>query len=115
MVDPQALSELRARLKQLEAERAQAESRGDLDAAGAAEEQRGAIHAYLAAATRRGGRSRPFGDEMEKARKAVSKAINRSLKNIEASHPALGRHLRQSLGIGHTCRYHPDPPVQWLP
>jgi hypothetical protein len=115
MVDPQARAELRAHLKHLEAERAQAESRGDLDAARATEGEIGAIQAYLAAATRRGGRSRAFGDETEKARKAVSKAINRSLKAIEASHPALGRHLRRFLDIGHTCRYHPDPPVQWIP
>jgi 7-cyano-7-deazaguanine synthase in queuosine biosynthesis len=115
MVDPQARSDLRAALKHLEAERAQAESRGDLDRARAAEQDIDAIQRYLAAATRPGGRSRAFGDETEKARKAVSKAINRSLKNLEASHPALGHHLRQSLSIGGTCRYHPDPPVQWLP
>jgi hypothetical protein len=107
------LSELRAHLQTLHAERAEAEAGQDVERARQTEQEIAKIDAYLRQATRLGGGARAFTDETEKARQTVSKAIGRSLKAIEASHPALGRHLRQSLTIGSSCSYTPDSPMEW--
>jgi hypothetical protein len=113
IVDHRTLSELRARLQTLRAERAEAEACQDVERAWQTEQETAQIETYLGRATRLGGGARAFTDETERARNTVSKAIGRSLKTIEAYHPALGRHLRQSLTIGSSCSYTPDSPIEW--
>jgi hypothetical protein len=49
----------------------------------------------------------------DKARKAVSIAIRRSLESIEKKHPALGRHLKNSIKTSYSCSYNPDKPISW--
>jgi len=60
-----------------------------------------------------GGRARRLGDPAERARKTVSWRLRSTLDRIDQAHPALGRHLRQSVRMGTFCSYEPDPPVRW--
>jgi hypothetical protein len=60
-----------------------------------------------------GGRPRRLGDERERARKAVSARIRDALDRVERAHPALGRHLRETISTGTSCAYTPAAPVDW--
>ncbi|ODS33190.1 MAG: hypothetical protein SCARUB_01668 [Candidatus Scalindua rubra] len=62
------------------------------------------------------GRSRKFADEAEKARKAVSKAINESLDKIkdeQSGHQALWKHFKNTLTTGSFCSYKPEKTIPW--
>lgn len=50
---------------------------------------------------------------VDKARKAVHIAIQRSLKKIKKEHPALGQHLKNSIKISYSCSYTPNKPTPW--
>jgi hypothetical protein len=78
--------------------------------------ERAAIQAQLDAAASLGGRPRSTGSTAERARVAVRKAIVAALLRIVESHPALGRHLHESVRTGSACRYEPNPeaPVRWV-
>jgi hypothetical protein len=78
--------------------------------------ERAAIVAQLDAAAGLGGRPRNTGSSAERARVAVRKAIVAALLRIVEVHPALGRHLHESVRTGSVCRYEPNPeaPVRWV-
>ena len=67
----------------------------------------------LAAAFGLGGRARKTGDPTERARKAVTERIRAAIDRAEEAHPALGRHLRNSINTGTFCSYRPETPVEW--
>ena len=50
---------------------------------------------------------------VERARKAVRRRLNDALTRIESAHPALGRHLRNSVRTGTFCCYAPERDVRW--
>jgi hypothetical protein len=60
-----------------------------------------------------GGRARRLGDQTERARKAVSARIHDAIARIDRAHPALGRHLHQTVVTGTFCSYTPAAPTQW--
>jgi hypothetical protein len=64
-------------------------------------------------ATGLGGRSRQKTD-IEKVRKSVREAISRDMRRIAKKHEALGNHLTTFIDTGLTCRYIPDPQVEWV-
>ena len=39
--------------------------------------------------------------------------IGTALKGIEAGHPVLAQHLRNSVSTGRFCRYLPDQDISW--
>ncbi len=62
------------------------------------------------------GKPRKFPAEAEKARKAVSKAYNESLKKIEndeQENPTPWKHFKNTLTIGIYCSYKPETPIPW--
>ena len=59
------------------------------------------------------GKPRKFQDEAEKARKAVSKAVKKSLKKLENEHPALLLHFKSTLKTGMYCSYKPEKSIPW--
>ena len=59
------------------------------------------------------GQPRKVAGNVEKARKAVSKAYHESLKKIEDGHPALGKHFENTLTIGIYCSYKPEKSIHW--
>ena len=114
--DAKALAAYRARLTELDAELAEAESWADEGRLTRLRMERDALLDEVAAATGLAGRSRRFSSAEERARVSVRKAIAAALRRIEAADPALARLLDATVRTGAVCRYDPDPgrPVRWL-
>jgi hypothetical protein len=53
-------------------------------------------------------------DETRRQAKAVSEAISRTLKVIDKNHPALWRHLFNSINRGEYLSYTPDTETSWV-
>lgn len=107
VLDHESIAEYRSRLRDLDAEIDELESRADLDRAAAARAERGWLVSQLANAAGLGGRTRSFPDEGERARVAVGKAIRRALVRITEADAAIGEHLRQAVHTGARCSYWP--------
>jgi 7-cyano-7-deazaguanine synthase in queuosine biosynthesis len=71
------------------------------------------IASEMSKATAKGGTSRAFATDDEKARSAVSKAIHRALGHIKDELPSLAAHLEAELTVGISCIYHPRPLMRW--
>jgi hypothetical protein len=67
----------------------------------------------ITCATGLGGRKRKLGDEREKARKSVTNAINRAIGSIQRHDANLANHLQNSIRMGQSLCYSPDPDVDW--
>ena len=113
MLDRRARDAYRARAEELREEIEQAQRDHDPERVARARVELEAIADELTAAVGLGGRARRLGDPAERARKTVSWRLRSTLDRIDLAHPALGRHLRQSLRMGTFCSYEPDPPVRW--
>jgi hypothetical protein len=108
--DGRARQEYRRRLDDLKAELEEAESFSDL---GRAENLRLEIEELTSQLAQRfGSRSRVSGPA-ETARKAVTKVLRTQIGKLLEAHPPLGQHLRDSLRMGTTCVYAPQPPTSW--
>jgi hypothetical protein len=112
VLDHRAQQQYRSRLADLDDELTEAGRNHDLGRATAAADERAFIARELAAAVGLG-RERGLGDDRERARKAVTARIKDALQRIEARHPALGAHLRQSISTGNNCSYRPAEQVRW--
>jgi hypothetical protein len=96
VMDRKAMSALRERIRDLRAEPSlSAEDQNEL----------AALTRELARASGLGGRIRSFADAPERARTAVRKAIKRSIDEISAANPTVGRHLAERVETGTVCRY----------
>ncbi len=60
-----------------------------------------------------GQRSRKLHSDAERARSAVTWRIRSAIKKIEAMHPALGRHLSNTIQTGTYCSYSPEKNPNW--
>lgn len=112
-LDEPARRTLKARIRDLQEDLAEAEDRNDPLRA---ERLRGEIEELvdtLAKALGLGGRSRRLGSLAERARTTVTWRIRHALRKIEAAHPALGRHLANSLRTGTFCAYRPERSIAW--
>jgi hypothetical protein len=109
VLDRQALSAYRKRLRDLDSELAEAEQWSDIGRADALREERDALLAELAHAAGLGGRARLAGASAERARVAVKKAISSAIDRVAAVDEPLARHLSVRVRTGLTCSYEPDP------
>jgi hypothetical protein len=116
LIDAQALSVYRTRLRELDTELTEAQSWADESRQARLRLEREALLDQVAAATGLGGRRRQFSGAQERARVAVRKAIAAALHRVSAHDPALARLLRDTVHTGAVCRYDPDParPVIWV-
>jgi hypothetical protein len=114
VLDEQARRLYRQQLEALDEEIAEAESFGDPERADRARSERIWIIAQLSAAYGLGGRPRTAGDPVERARQAVKWRVRHAIDRIEQVHPALGRHLRNSIKTGVYCAYFPEKATTWL-
>jgi len=112
--DTRARDEIAARLRTLESDLARADERGDQAASARAGAERDALVKELQLATGLAGRRRRLGDPAERARKAVSARLHEAIVRIEQQHPELGRHLRESVATGRSCRYQPQTATHWV-
>jgi hypothetical protein len=107
ILDAEAISEYRNRLRRLDTELDQWHGRDDTDQVARARAEREWLVAQLASATGLSGRTRAFPDESERARVAVGKAIRRAIARITEADAAIGEHLRQTVHTGTRCSYWP--------
>jgi AAA ATPase domain len=112
-LDAQAQAAYRQRLAELAAEIDAADADNDLERAARARTERDTLVEALSAAYGLGRRARRLGDAGERARKAVTARIRDSLARLDQRHPALAKHLRQSIHTGAVCSYQPPEPTSW--
>ena len=113
LLDERGRAEYRSRMRELEEEAQRAEAAGDGARAEAAREELDKLTDAVAAAFGLGGRPRKSGHPAERARSAVTWRIRNALTKVEEAHPALGRHLRNSVRTGTFCSYRPEREVEW--
>jgi hypothetical protein len=113
-LDERAKREYRARILELEAEIEEAVAASDLARAERARHEHDAVLEELYHAVGLGGRDRTVVDEAERARQAVRARVSYALGKIDRTHPALGRHLRNSVTTGMFCCYRPERPCAWI-
>ena len=112
-LDERARREIRARLRELDDDEAEAEAAGDDRGAARAREERQALAEAVARDLGLGGRARLVDDPVERARKTVSTRIRRAIGAVGRAHPELGRHLERSIDTGAWCAYRPAEPIHW--
>jgi hypothetical protein len=112
-LDNQALQEYRERIEDLKEDIDEAERNNNSEAAANAREEKQLVESEISAAFGLGGRARPVGSPQEKARKSVSEAIHRALKNIRTLDSHLGNHLTNSINTGVRVSYSPESVVDW--
>jgi tetratricopeptide (TPR) repeat protein len=115
ILDAQAKTQYRLRLRELRAELEEAEGNNDLGRAESARAELEAIESQLASALGLGGRDRKGHAHSERARWMVTNSIKRAIAKIDQMNPPLGRHLHTCIRTGNFCSYTPDPehPVAW--
>lgn len=111
VIDERARAQYKRRITQLESEIADAEARGHGD--GSAREELEAVVEALASAYGLGGTVRRTPDDVERARKAVTRRIRDAIERVDRAHPPLGRHLQASIHTGVFCRYAPERDTEW--
>jgi hypothetical protein len=113
VLDDEARARYKARLDELADELAEAEDLGDAVRGERARVETDALVEQLSSAYGLGGRARKAGDPSERARTTVTRRIREAIGRISDAHPALGRHLQNSIRTGTYCSYAPEQPVDW--
>jgi hypothetical protein len=114
VLDATATAQYRQRLRDLEDDLDEAERYGDAGRSARLATERDALVDELTKAFGLGRRARSAGgDPDERLRKAVSARVKSAIDRVERLHPALGRHLRNSVHTGFWCSYEPERPVRW--
>jgi hypothetical protein len=98
-----------SRLKELLAERDEAERFNDIGRASRAREELEFVNVELTTGLGFDGHARQSGTHAERARLLVRKNIRAALDKIRRRDPALGRHFATSISTGYFCAYEPDP------
>ncbi|MDW3218030.1 MAG: adenylate/guanylate cyclase domain-containing protein [Acidimicrobiales bacterium] len=105
VLDPDAVTAYRRRLGEIEDELDRADDAGDGAASERLEAERTALLDELRTASGLGGRTRRMGDDVERARKAVSARVRDAINKIGEVQPELAIHLAESVTTGRECRY----------
>ena len=113
VIDVQARSAYRQRLRELEEASAEADAAADIERSARITAERDALVEALTQAYGLGGRVRRPGSAAERARTAVTARIKDAIRRIGEVHPDLGRHLGHSVRTGTFCVYDPDQPARW--
>jgi hypothetical protein len=112
-VDFTARQQIRNRQKVLEGELESYRANGEELAAKEAEAEIQKIREYLKEGCIKN-RSGIFTSDGDKNRKSVSVAITRAIASIEEVHPALAKHLKNSIKTGFSCCYVPEKETEWV-
>jgi hypothetical protein len=113
VIDAQARSAYRQRLRELEEAAAEADTAADIERSARVAAERDALVEALTQAYGLGGRVRRAGSAAERARTAVTARIRDAIRRIGEAHPDLGRHLARSVRTGTFCSYEPEEPTRW--
>lgn len=114
MLDERARRAYRTRLREIEAEITEAGEANDSGRAEQLAEEKERLLDEMRRATGLGGRDRKMADNAERARSAVTWRIRSAIKKLEPAHPALARHLTNSVKTGVFCCYTPERETRWF-
>lgn len=113
VLDADARRQYERRIRELQAELAEAEDHNDIGRVEIATAELDALVDELSAAVGLGGRTRRTGGTSERARTAVTRRIRTAIAHLSEHHPELGRHLDAAIQTGTYCAYRPERPVSW--
>lgn len=113
ILDSRARREIEARMQELRTELEAAGADHDLARSETLRSELETLVAELERTTGLGGRGRRLGDDVERARTAVTWRIRSAIKKISVAHPRLGRHLNHSIRTGTFCVYAPESRIDW--
>lgn len=115
LLDDQAKSAYRRRLRDLQQELDEARSWADSERAARAEAEIDALTGELTRALGLGGRDRRMPSAEERARVSVTKAVRSAIRLIDRHCPELAGHLSGSVRTGRLCSYAPPAtaPPTW--
>ena len=107
-LDDQAMGEYRARAESLQAEIADARKFNDTGRVERLQDEMESLAGQITSGTGLGGRRRSVGDSLDRARKAVSMAIARTITQIRKIDQDLGDHLNKHVARGAFLSYQSD-------
>lgn len=107
-IDEQARAQYKTRAHEIQDELAEARKLNDSGRVATLQEELEKIAEQMTAATGLGGRRRLVGDTAEKARKSVSAAVSRTVRQAGAANSSLGEHLQKHVSSGAALSYQGD-------
>lgn len=113
VIDEQAKTEYRQKIISLQKDIETAENNQDFEKAGKLQDEYEELIEHLSKSLGLGGSTREEGDTVERARSAVTWRIRSAIAKIEKEHPALGKHLSNSIKTGTFCSYEPEQEEHW--
>ena len=113
VIDVAARRAYEQRIRDLQEDVDEAELAHDLARAERAQVELDALVDHLTAAIGHGRRTRRTSGTAERARTAVTQRVRATMRQLAATHPDLGRHLRASVSTGLYCSYTPPDDTTW--
>ncbi|GHD21199.1 hypothetical protein GCM10016234_34610 [Tianweitania populi] len=113
VLDAQAVTAYRKRLRLLERALAMDEDALDADRRASVLREHELVSQELAKSSGLGGRARRLGSPQERMRVNVTRTLRAAVAQVEAVCPALGQHLALSIRTGSFCRYQPPVSMDW--
>lgn len=113
VLDEQAKAEYRQKINSLQIGIEEAENNQDFEKAGKLQDEYEQLVEHLSKSLGLDGSPREKGDSVERARSAVTWRIRSAIAKIEKEHPALGKHLSNSIKTGTFCSYEPEKEELW--
>jgi tetratricopeptide (TPR) repeat protein len=112
-LDSEAKAQYRRRIKELREELDEAKQLNDVGRTERLQAEFDFLTAELVAALTKNGKDRKAASHVERARLAVYKRIEFSLREIRRANPALAAHLTAAIRTGYNCVYLPQKPIRW--
>jgi predicted ATPase len=107
-IDERARAAYRARLAELDSDLAEAQAWNDPGRAEQIASERDFLIREITTAYGLGGRARPLGSDLERARVNVTRAIRSAIRKLAAHEPELAHKVGVAVQTGSFCRYTPD-------
>jgi hypothetical protein len=113
LIDEKAKKNYKIKLLSLQEDLSLAEVNNDYQQSAVLQKEYDDILEMLSNSVGLSGRTRKTNDPVEKVRSAVTWRIRNSIKKIASVHPALGKHLSNSIKTGLFCSYRPEKNISW--
>lgn len=113
-IDDQAKSAYKKHINDLEQDIEEAKVNNDIGRKEALQKELDQIIDHLSKNLGLGKRSRKMKSPADRARAAVTLRIRSAIKRLTEHHPALGKHLTNSVRTGVFCGYFPEKPREWI-
>jgi hypothetical protein len=113
VIDEKAKKNYKAKLVSLREDMSLAEVHNDYQRSAVLQKEYDDVLDMLSSSLGLNGRTRKSDDPIEKIRSAVTWRIRNSIKKITSVHPALGKHLSNSIKTGIFCCYRPEKNIPW--